>query len=106
MGAKMRKVVCEVTFIPLGENLSLSPYIAECLKIIEGSGLKYEFHSMGTNIEGEWNEVIQTIEKCHNKLFEMGVKRVSTNLKISLRQDRDPSMERKEASVKEKMAKK
>ncbi len=101
----MKKVICEVTFIPLGESLSLSPYIAECLKIIEKSGLKYEFHSMGTNIEGEWDEVIKTIEKCQDKLFEMGVKRISTNLKISLRQDREPSMERKEASVKEKMAK-
>lgn len=97
----MPKVIAEISFIPLGCGLSLSPYIANCLKIIKESGLNYEFHSMGTNVEGEWKEIIEVIEKCHNRLFEMGVKRISTSVKFSLRQDMETSMEAKKSHVRE-----
>lgn len=97
----MAKVISEISFIPIGSGLSLSSYIANALKVIEESGLKYEFHSMGTNVEREWEEIIKLLEKCHNKLFEMGVVRISTSVKFSLRQDKDPSMESKKEHVKE-----
>ncbi|MCX7830217.1 MAG: MTH1187 family thiamine-binding protein [Acidobacteria bacterium] len=97
----MAKVIAEISFIPIGTGLSLSIYIANALKIIEESGLKYEFHSMGTNIEGEWDDIIKILEKCHKKLFEMGVLRISTNVKFSLRQDKPPSMDSKKEHVEE-----
>lgn len=97
----MGKVIAEISFIPLGTGISLSHYVANALKIIKESGLKYEFHSMGTNVEGEWDEVIKTIDKCHKKLFEMGVPRISTSVKFSLRQDKEPSMDLKKEHVKE-----
>ncbi len=101
----MGKVIAEISFIPLGAGLSLSYYVASALKIIEESGLQYEFHSMGTNVEGEWDDVIKTIERCHKRLFEMGVPRISTSVKFSLRQDKEPSMESKKENVKEVLKK-
>jgi len=92
-------VIVEVSFIPLGTGLSLSPYVAEALKIIRASGLKHEFHSMGTNVEGEWDEVMTVIRRCQDKLFEMGAPRIATTLKISERRDRPPDMSAKVAHV-------
>lgn len=95
----MAKVIAEISFIPIGTKLSLASYIGEALKIIEESGLKYEFHSMGTNVEGEWKDIIKLIERCHQKIFEMGVLRISTSVKFSLRQDKEPSMDSKKERV-------
>jgi uncharacterized protein (TIGR00106 family) len=95
------KIIAEVSIVPLGTGLSLSPYVAEALKIIRASGLKHEFHSMGTNLEGEWDEVMAVIRRCQDKLFEMGAPRVTTTLKISERRDREPSMAAKVAHVKQ-----
>jgi uncharacterized protein (TIGR00106 family) len=93
-------VIVEVSFVPLGTGLSLSPYVAEAVRIIRESGLRHEFHSMGTNIEGEWDEVMGVIRRCQERLFEMGAPRVTTTLKISERRDREPSMAAKVAHVK------
>jgi uncharacterized protein (TIGR00106 family) len=93
------RVIAEVSFVPLGVGLSLSPYVAECLKVIEESGLDHEFHSMGTNLEGEWEEVVAVIKACQDRLFEMGAPRVTTSVKISARSDREPSMAAKVAHV-------
>ncbi len=81
-------VIVEVSYVPLGTGLSLSPYIAEVEKLIRASGLTHEFHSMGTNIEGEWDDVMALVKRCQDKLFDMGAPRVTTTLKISERRDR------------------
>jgi uncharacterized protein (TIGR00106 family) len=95
----MAKVIVEVSFVPLGAGVSLSAYVAEALRLIEASGLKHEFHSMGTNIEGEWEEVILLLRRCMDTLFEMGAPRLSTSLKVSERRDKEYAMEGKVASV-------
>lgn len=100
----MSHVIVEVSFVPLGVGVSLSKYVAEVLRIIERSGLTHEFHSMGTNIEGEWDEVMAVIHHCHDRLFEMGAPRVSTGLKISERRDKPYAMKGKVESVKRILA--
>lgn len=96
-------IIAEISFIPMGAGTSLSRYIAEALALIEASGLKHEFHSMGTNVEGEFDEVMALVRRCHERFFEMGVPRVATSLKISERRDKPYSMEGKIASVREAM---
>lgn len=95
----MSHVIVEVSFIPLGAGTSLSAHVAEALSLIRASGLPYEFHSMGTNIEGEWDEVMALIRRCQDRLFEMGAPRLSTSLKISERRDKPYHMKQKIASV-------
>lgn len=96
-------IIAEISFIPMGAGVSLSSYIAEALKIIEASGLKHEFHSMGTNVEGEYDQVMALVKKCHERFFEMGIPRVSTSLKLSERRDKPYTMEGKIASVRKAM---
>lgn len=97
-------IIVEVSFVPLGVGLSLSAHVAEVLSLIRESGLPYEFHSMGTNIEGEWDDVMALIRRCQDRLFEMGTPRVSTSLKISERRDKPYHMKQKVASVEKLLA--
>lgn len=97
------KVLVDISIVPLGVGLSLSPYIAECEKIFDAAGLKTALHAYGTNIEGEWDEVFGAIRKCHEKLHAMGAPRISTNLRLGTRTDREQTMEDKVRSVTEKL---
>jgi uncharacterized protein (TIGR00106 family) len=82
---------------------SLSKYVAACEKVLFASGLSYELHANGTNLEGEWDEVMQAIKTCHEKLHLMGVPRISTIIKIGTRTDRAQTMAEKVASVREEL---
>jgi len=93
------KAIAEFTIIPIGVGVSLSKYVAVCEQILEESGLTYELHANGTNLEGEWDAIIQAIKACHEKLHEMGVPRISTIVKIGTRTDREQTMAEKVASV-------
>lgn len=93
------KVIVDFCLIPLGPDLSLSPYIAECQKILSQLGLKHQLHAYGTNIEGEWDVVMDAIKRCHVRVHEMGPVRINTTLKLGTRTDQDQSLEDKVASV-------
>jgi len=96
-------VIAEFTVIPIGVGVSLSKYVAACERVLSGTGLHYELHANGTNVEGEWDAVMDAIKRCHETLHEMGVPRISTIVKIGTRTDRDQSMNEKIASVREKI---
>jgi uncharacterized protein (TIGR00106 family) len=95
--------IAEFTIIPIGVGVSLSKHVAVCEQILEETGLSYELHANGTNLEGEWDEVMQAIKTCHERLHEMGVPRIATQIKISTRTDREQKMVDKIASVREKL---
>jgi uncharacterized protein (TIGR00106 family) len=95
-------VIAEFTIIPISVGVSLSKYVAACEQVLEGSGLSYELHANGTNLEGEWDEVLNAIKACHEKLHEMGVPRISTIIKIGTRTDRTQKMKDKVESVRAK----
>lgn len=93
------RILAELTIVPLGVGISLSPYIAKITHHIRKSGLKIEEHGMGTNIEGEWDEIMALVKSCNQLLINMGAKRVSTSLKLSLRTDKNESLAQKLAAV-------
>jgi uncharacterized protein (TIGR00106 family) len=97
-------VIAEFTIIPIGVGVSLSQYVAVCEQVLEESGLTYELHANGTNLEGEWEAVMQAIKTCHQRLHDMQVPRVATQIKIGTRSDRTQKMADKVASVREKLA--
>jgi uncharacterized protein (TIGR00106 family) len=96
-------LIVEISFVPIGVGTSLSRYIAVVIKNIEKSGLKYQLTPMGTIVEGEWNEISKLIDYSHNLIFEMGIERIITNIKIDYRLDKKYSMQDKVDSVKKKM---
>ncbi len=95
-------VIVDFTVVPVGVGVSLSHYIAACEKVLAESGLNYELHANGTNVEGEWEEVFAAIRCCHETLHAMGVPRLHTDIKLGTRSDRPQRMADKIASVREK----
>jgi len=97
------KVLIDISIVPLGVGLSLSPYVVACEKVFQEAGLKTALHAYGTNVEGEWDEVVGAVKKCHETLHAMGAPRISTNLRLGTRTDREQTMEEKVRSVIEKL---
>jgi uncharacterized protein (TIGR00106 family) len=97
------RVLVDVSVVPLGVGVSLSPYVAECERIFQAAGLKTALHAYGTNVEGEWDDVFAAVKRCHEALHAMGAPRVSTNMRVGTRTDRVQTMEDKVRSVSEKL---
>lgn len=96
-------VIAQFTLIPIGTGVSLSGYVAACERILAETGLSYELHANGTNLEGEWDEVTAAIKRCHETLHGMGVPRISTVVTIGTRSDREQRMADKVSSVRAKL---
>jgi uncharacterized protein (TIGR00106 family) len=99
------KVIVDFTVVPIGVGVSLSPYVAECQRVLERSGLEYQMHANGTNVEGEWEQVFAAIRDCHQALHDMGAPRISTTIKAGTRTDRQETMADKIRSVQERLNK-
>ncbi len=97
-------VIAQFTVIPIGTGTSLSGYVAACERVLAATGLTYELHANGTNLEGEWEAVMDAIKRCHETLHAMGVPRISTSVTLGTRSDRPQRMAEKTASVREKLA--
>ncbi|PRQ73874.1 MTH1187/YkoF-like protein [Rhodotorula toruloides] len=88
--------------VPMGTaDPSVSKYIAECQRVLQKSGLKYELHGYGTGVEGEYSAVMKVIEECHEAVHAMGCPRVATDIRIGTRVDKQGSLQAKIDSVKE-----
>jgi uncharacterized protein (TIGR00106 family) len=81
--------IVEISIVPLGTgSTSLSSYVADCIKVLDASGLTYELHGMGTIIEGELSELFAVIQKMHEVPFFKGAKRVTSSIKLDDRRDK------------------
>ena len=86
------KIIAVLCIVPMGVGPSVSNYIREVRAIIDGSGLSYDMHANGTNIEGEMAAVTATIEACCARLHEMGIERIFCTMSFSTRNDKDQTM--------------
>jgi len=96
-------VIVDFTIVPVGVGVSLSEYIAACERVLQESGLTYELHANGTNVEGEWEDVFAAIRACHEKLHALGVPRIHTDINLGTRTDRSQTMVDKVTSVRKKL---
>ena len=95
-------MIVEFSIVPIGKGESLSSYVAEAFKIIEASGVAYEHHAMGTNLEGDWDEVMAVIKACRDKLHKSS-NRVLLSIKIDDRKGATDRISKKVQSAREKM---
>ena len=96
-------VILDLCVVPIGVGVSVSKYVAACQKIFEQSGLTYKMHAYGTNIEGDWDEVMAVVKRCHEEVHKMGAPRISTTIRLGTRTDRDQTMGDKMKSVEGKL---
>ena len=96
-------MIVDFTIFPTDAGESVSAYVAEVFQIIEGSGLPYEHHAMGTNIEGDWDEVMAVIKACRDRMLERA-NRISIGIRIDERKDVTDGIKKKVASAVAKMS--
>jgi uncharacterized protein (TIGR00106 family) len=98
------RVLADVSIVPIGVGVSLSPYVAACERVLHEAGLEPKLHAFGTNLEGEWDEVFAAVKRCHETLHAMGAPRISTTMRLGTRTDKQQSLDDKVTSVRAKLA--
>ena len=92
-----------VAIAPFGVGDELAPYVAEAIRVIRDSGLPHRTTSMFTEIEGEWDEVMQVVRDATFVLASKGI-RTEVVLKADIRPGFTDTMtgklERMEAQIK------
>lgn len=96
-------VIMDLCVVPMGVGTSVSRYVAACERVLSDAGLKTQLHAYGTNIEGEWDEVMAAVKRCHEEIHAMGAPRITTTIKLGTRTDRQQTMQDKIDSVHEKL---
>lgn len=96
-------VIVDLCIVPIGVGVGLSAYVAACHDVLADTGLRFDLHANGTNIEGQWDDVFAAVKMCHQRIHAMGAPRIFTTLKIGTRTDRLQHMEDKIRSVEQKL---
>ncbi len=88
-------MLVELTINPLGRGTHLSKDLAEVLKVVDASGLPYCLTPFGTCIEGEWDQVMELVKRCHT-LAKSYSHHVMTSIQI---EDEDRAVNKLEENV-------
>ena len=73
-----------VAISPVGTGEELSAAVAEVIRVIRESGLPNRTNSMSTEIEGDWDEVMDVVKRATFVLAEKGI-RTELVLKADIR---------------------
>ena len=91
-----------VAIAPFGQGEELSQYVAEVVEVIRASGLKNHTYSMFTEIEGEWDEVMDCVKRATFVLAERGI-RTEVVLKADIRPGYEGTMDGKLQRLEERL---
>jgi uncharacterized protein (TIGR00106 family) len=95
-------MLVDLSITPLTGETKISEEIARVVKIVEESGIPYQLTPTGTVIEGSWAEIMDVVEKCHNKARE-NAPHVITTIKIEDEEGAENKLIDNVNSVQEKM---
>ena len=74
-------MLAELSIIPVGGSTHSSAELAKVLKLVDESGLPYQLTPSSTCIEGEWDEIMALIRRCHDRARK-GSSHVVTFIKL------------------------
>ncbi|MBM4136713.1 MAG: MTH1187 family thiamine-binding protein [Nitrospira sp.] len=97
-------MLAEFSIVPIGVGSSIGDQLAEVLKIVDASGLPYKVNPMGTVVEGEWDEIIKLIKRCHKTVMKSG-ERALTSISIDDRKGKPNRIEEKVKSIEKRIGK-
>ena len=93
------KVIADICVVPLGVGTSLSKYVGACKQVFHERRLSHQLHAYGTNVEGEWDDVMAALKQCHERVHALGAPRITTSIRLGTRTDRNQTMQDKIDSV-------
>ena len=97
-------MLVEFSIVPLGAGSSIGDNVAEVLRIVDASGLPYKVNPMGTVVEGEWDQVMKLIRKCHSATMKHADRAV-ISITVDDRKGRPKRIEQKVKSVEKRLGK-
>lgn len=82
-------ITCDFAILPVGtETTECKYYVTAAVQSIKDSGLNYQLTGMGTQIEAEnLEELYSAIATAQEAIFELGLGRVYTVIKVDDRRD-------------------
>jgi uncharacterized protein (TIGR00106 family) len=83
---------------PLGAGDSVGAAVSEAVRLVRQSGLPNETNAMFTNVEGEWDPVMNLIRACVERVNE-DAPRVSVVIKLDIRPGHSGAIIEKLASI-------
>ncbi len=95
-------VMLEFSMYPIDKGESLSEYVSESLKIIAKSGVSYRLGPMGTVLEGGWDEVMEVVQQCYERM-KQNCSRITCHISIDYREGRVDGLTGKIESVQKKV---
>lgn len=98
-------MLIQFSMFPTGNQESGSGEVSKIIDLIDKSGLPYKTSSMATVIEGEWDEIMDLINKCRKTLRETN-NRVYMVLTMDDREGATGRLEGKIQSLEEKLGRK
>jgi len=97
--------IAEFSITPIGKGSSVGTYVARCLDIVDRSGVPYRLNAMGTVVEGELDDILKLIARCHKAVAE-DCERVSTIVKIDDRKGVSGQLDGKVKDVERRLGRK
>ena len=96
--------IAEISIVPIGTSTtSISTFVADAVRLLKDSKLKFELTAMGTIIEGDLAGIMHILTKMHETPFSKGATRVYSVIKIDDRRDSLTGIEYKVKSVEKKL---
>ena len=99
-------ITCDFAILPVGtETTNCKDYVAAAVQSIKDSGLNYQLTGMGTQIEADnLEELYSAIAEAQEAIFELGIGRVYTVIKVDDRRDvENRTLDAKISTVNEKL---
>jgi uncharacterized protein (TIGR00106 family) len=99
-------IQAEISIYPIAtRTTSASFYIAKAIESIQNTkNLRFEINSMGTILESDSMDVINSAtKKMMETVHNLGIARVTVIIKIDSRKDKDLKMEEKVDSIRKQM---
>ena len=88
----------EFSIFPIGQGVSVAPYVARVLEVIKASGLDHELNAMGTCMEGDLDSILDVVSRCF-RVLEKDCERVYATVKIDSRRGGPGRMQAKVRDV-------
>lgn len=82
-------ITCDFAILPVGcDSTECKDYVTAAVQAVKDSGLNFQLTGMGTQIEAEsLKELYDVIAEAQEAVFEVGVGRVYTVIKVDDRRD-------------------
>ena len=96
-------MIAAFSITPLGIGESVGAAVADAVRVVRASGLPNETNAMFTNVEGEWDEVMNLIKSCVIEVSR-SAPRMSVLIKVDYRPGAVDALHAKAARVESHLA--